>query len=190
MIWIDICIMNGSINKFIIIILLLLRRLFFNLSFIIILIWAPIEIISIIFILFYFIFTFQSVCTYHCSITLVSFKKISFRSWGSSHLLMFWRRFWFCNYSSTSIFTFCNFFLKKFLKSFWFFNNRNIINSKRIQPCWINLIALIRIITIFSIFIILISEINFTISGLACNINWILRLIKLTIKLIIICLLI
>ena len=190
-IWVDICIMNWSINKFFIVILLLWRCLFFNLCFIVKLSWAPIEVICIIFVLFNFIFTFQSVCTNNSSISLVSFKKISFRSWWSSHLLMFWRRLWFCDYSSTSNFSFCNFLLKKFFKCFLFFNNRNIINPKWIQSCWVRLISLIRIIlTIFTIFIILLSKMNFTISSLACNINWILRLIELTIKLIIICLLI
>lgn len=124
-IWVYVC-MNGSPYEFISVLLLRLN-LFFCLR--LVLIWAPIKIICIIFILFCFIFTFHSVCAYNSSISLVSFKKVSFRSRWPSHLLMFWRRFRLCNYSSASIFPFSYFFFKKLLESFRFFNNWNIIYS-------------------------------------------------------------
>jgi hypothetical protein len=130
-IWVNVC-MNRSTNKFFIIILLLWRSLFFILWLINILIWAPIKIICIIFILFSFISTFHYVCVNNSSISLVSFKKISFGNRWSSHLLMFWGRLRLCNYSTASIFSFCDFLLKKFLKSLWLFNNWNIINPERI----------------------------------------------------------
>jgi hypothetical protein len=130
-IWVNDC-MYRCANKFFIVILLLWRSLFFILWLINILVWAPIKIICIIFVLFSFIFTFHSVCADDSSISLVSFKKISFRNRWSSHLLMFWGRFRLCNYSTASIFSFCDFFLEKFLKSLWLFNNWNIINPEKI----------------------------------------------------------
>ena len=99
---------------------------------------------------------------------------------------MFWRRFWFCNDSPTSIFTFSDFFFQQLFKCLWFFDNRNIIYTERIYTWSIRLITLIRVIlTILACFII-ISIMNSTVSCLALIINRILRLIKLTIKLIIV----
>ena len=99
---------------------------------------------------------------------------------------MLWRWLRFSNYSTSSIFTLCNFFFKKLFKSFWFLDDRNIIYTERIQAWRIWLIALIRVIlTILTSFII-ISIMNSTISCLALVVDRILRLIELTIELIVV----
>lgn len=116
--------LNGCSNKFFIVLLLSLC-LFLDLWFI--LIWTTVEIISIIFILFCFIFTFQSVRAYNSPVALVSFEKISFRNWWSPHLLVLWGGLWLCNNASTSVFSLRYFLLKQFLKCFRLFNYRNII---------------------------------------------------------------